>query len=345
MGRQNDTALFPPAFWSALEAIPGGNAQRTIWFRHLGPDLETFQQLFLRPVPSPPADAVPCPWNCGCNHKVVRFNSEILHGICQCNPQRCQTYTVVPEERVTWELDWPKLSRSLCQAFKLQHKIVKLGFYNTLQIGTLSLDGPALHSARDEGGIPAILTLPSNPVEFLNILAVLVSRFGRPFILLAPTAKPLGPGAKDLLSTTGSLFVSLSDHLALQSSTFDVQGSMFYLVSRTSPSSLFADLAPALSDPSDEELARRVCTIIDVLDSESRRKSPNLLTIFRLYCVQEMTVEKIARKCKCSKATVSNRLKLLESKTGVPASRLRRISSYFTKLHDDLDSARHDYFK
>ena len=58
-----------------------------------------------------------------------------------------------------------------------------------------------------------------------------------------------------------------------------------------------------------------------------------------------MTVEKIARKCKCSKATVSNRLKLLESKTGAPASRLRRISSYFTKLQDDLDSARRDYFK
>ena len=334
MGRQNDTAPLPSTFWSALESIPAGSALHTFWSRHLGPDLQTFQHLFLRPAAGPPADAVPCPWNCGCLHKVIRFNSDTLHGICQCNPQRCQTYTVVPEERVTWELDWPKLSRSLCQAVQFQHKIVKLGFYNTLQIGVFpgSAGVPA-------GDVPAILTLAFNSVEFLNILAVLVARFGRPFILLAPSAKPLGPGAKDLLRTTGSVFVPLDAHLAFDSqsrqlSTFNFQ-----------PSTFFSDLAAVIADPSDEELARRVCSIIDVLDSESRRKSPSLLTIFRLYCVQEMTVEQIARKCKCSKATVSNRLNLLESKTGVPAARLRHISSYFNKFQEDLDSARHDYLK
>src|SRR5205085_5178779 len=106
---------------------------------------------------------------------------------------------------------------------------------------------------------------------------------------------------------------------------------------------LFSDIAPLLADPSDEDLARRVCIALDTPDSESRRKKPSLLTIFRLYCVQEMTVAQIAHKCSCSKATISNRLSLLQSKTGVPHARLRRVSAHFTKFQRDMVAARQDY--
>jgi len=75
--------------------------------------------------------------------------------------------------------------------------------------------------------------------------------------------------------------------------------------------------------------------VIDTLDSENRRKKPSLLTIFRLYCAQEMTVAQIAQKCRCSKATVSNRLSLLKSRIGVAPARLRRVSGYFTKFQED----------
>src|SRR5205814_5225202 len=109
-----------------------------------------------------------------------------------------------PCERVTWELDWPKISQVLCRAFSLQPKIVKLGLYNTLQIGSWSSDA-----------VPAVLSLATNSVEFLNIVAVLVARFGRPFILFAPTAKHLGLAAKELLTNLGSAFFPLDAHLAL----------------------------------------------------------------------------------------------------------------------------------
>src|SRR2546421_7518985 len=81
-------------FFLALEAVPGGAALPTIWKRELEEQFEVFARVFLKARPDETADAVPCPWNCGCLHKVVPQGNGTLHGICQCNPQACGTYTV-----------------------------------------------------------------------------------------------------------------------------------------------------------------------------------------------------------------------------------------------------------
>lgn len=65
-------------FWLCLESIPGGSAFPTIWKQHLGSDFLAFKSLFLKSQPGEPADSVPCPWNCGCLHKVVPQDN----GIC-----------------------------------------------------------------------------------------------------------------------------------------------------------------------------------------------------------------------------------------------------------------------
>src|SRR5882724_5843933 len=108
------------SFWLSLEAVPGGTALPTIWKRHLGADFETFASLFLKARPDDPAEFVPCPWNCGCSHKVVPQGNGTLHGICQCNPQNCGTYTVLPDETIPLELDWSKLTHILSRAFSVQ---------------------------------------------------------------------------------------------------------------------------------------------------------------------------------------------------------------------------------
>src|SRR5436309_8423460 len=79
------------SFWLPLETVPGGTALPTIWKRHLGPEFETFSSLFLKARPDEPAQFVPCPWNCGCSHKVVPQRNGILHGVCQCKVQACDT--------------------------------------------------------------------------------------------------------------------------------------------------------------------------------------------------------------------------------------------------------------
>src|SRR6266702_4709644 len=182
-------------FFLALETVPGGAALPTIWKRQLEEHFEPFARLFLKSRPEETAQAVPCPWNCGCAHKIVLQGNGTLHGICQCNPQACGTYTVMPEEMIPLELDWPKLAHVLCHAFGVQEKVVKLGLYNTVQLGAWSADA-----------VPVILTLASSRPEFLNTIAVLIARLGQPFILFAPTNRHLGPGAKELLANTGAAF-------------------------------------------------------------------------------------------------------------------------------------------
>jgi len=149
----------------------------------------------------------PLPLECGCLHKVVPQGNGTLHGICQCDPPQCGTYTVLADERVTWELDWPKIGRALCRAFGLDFKIAKLALYNTIQIGSWSREA-----------IPAILTLPASQRELLHSITMLVARLNRGFILFAPTARHLGLAAKELLATLGAIFIPLDTHITLERS-------------------------------------------------------------------------------------------------------------------------------
>jgi len=106
---------------------------------------------------------------------------------------------------------------------------------------------------------------------------------------------------------------------------------------------LFAEVAPLRSDPSDEDLARRTFLVLQDEEPGTRKKLPTLYTVFQLYCLKNLTIPQIARKCRCSLGTVANRLKLLQAKTGVAPGRLRRISPHFIKFVDDARQARRNY--
>jgi hypothetical protein len=339
-------------FWAALESVPGGSALYTTWSHQLGPDLETFTALFLRAKSTEPAQFVPCPWKCGCFHKIVPQDNGTLHGLCQCDPPTCGAYTVLPAERVTWELDRPKIGRALCRAFGLDFKIAQLGLYHTIQIGSWSVDA-----------IPAILTLPASQGEFLHTLTLLIARLNRPFILFAPTARHFGLAPKELLATLGAIFIPLDSHLNLSlnhpsgpssspsphlstiNSPPSTPSSPQLSTINSPPSTLFSDLSPALPETPDHGLASRVSLLLDDLDTGSRRKHPSLAAVFKLYFIQELPIAKVAKKCRCSVGTIVNRLKLIQSKTGATPDQLRRISPHFTQLHHDLTSAKSDYLR
>jgi hypothetical protein len=320
------------------------------WKLQLGPDLENFTTLFLRARPGV-ADFVPCPWKCGCSHKVVPRSNGTLAGICQCTRADCDEYTVLPEERITWELDWPKIGKTLCRPFGLNFKMAKLGLYHTIQIGSWSRES-----------IPAVFTIATSQSELMHTVTALVARLNRPFILLAPTAKHVGLAAQELLSTLGAIFIPLEKHLVpgppspdgQSGADGEGQGEGEFSVSQTStpqlsttqsPSTLFDDLAPQLPDAPDQDLAGRVCTVLDDLDSKSRRKHPSLAAVFKLYFVQDLPVAQVAKKCRCSVGTIANRLHLIQKKTGATPDQLRRIAPHFTDLHDSLADAKSDYFR
>jgi hypothetical protein len=102
---------------------------------------------------------------------------------------------------------------------------------------------------------------------------------------------------------------------------------------------------PELStnEPLPEDAARRAFALVQQLDPESRMKAPSVLTVFRLYCMEELTADQIARKSGCSKATVVSRLHLIRRKTGVDPASLRRFSSQFEKIEQDVSDSRAEH--
>src|SRR6266446_5441704 len=85
--------------------------------------------------------------------------------------------------------------------------------------------------------------------------------------------------------------------------------------------------APSLADYNGPA-AKLALQLLERLDFDSRRKHPSVLTVFRLYCIQQMTVPQIARHCRCSRSTVSDRLKVLRAKTGLSAKQFRQPSRW-----------------
>jgi hypothetical protein len=304
-----------------LECTQGLSTVWFAWRENLGRFYEPFKDAFLKPDPGHPARFLPCPLYCGCWHEVIRRPDGSLGAECRCDPGRCDTWTATIEDITPLELDWPKLARALCQALDLKPQIVNLGFYNTLQIGCWAGDTT-----------PVILTIATNPRQFLHVVTALIQRLTKPFILLAPTARHAGVGVRELLQTAGSGFFPLDEHISL---------SNLPLLSSLTPSArLFADFVPASNGPQEEDVARHALALLQRLDAESPTSAPTVLTVFRLYCIEELSVAQIRRRCRCSAGTVSNRLKLIQAKTGLEPKNLRRLSSHMDRIVEDMGTKR-----
>lgn len=100
-----------------------------------------------------------------------------------------------------------------------------------------------------------------------------------------------------------------------------------------------AEFTESEPEPLREEVARAAFAMVVKLDADGSHKAPAPLTVFRLYCVDGMSAERVARKCQCGKATVIRRLQLIEERTGMKAEEFRAMSGHLQRLEDDFKSS------
>jgi len=106
-----------------------------------------------------------------------------------------------------------------------------------------------------------------------------------------------------------------------------------------SPGELFAKFTPQPKDV-EQDIARRVFALVQQLDSQSPKTQPSVLTVFRLYCIEELSAEAIARKHHCSKTTIIDRLNRIRTATGTDPQRLRAFSSQFNNIEQSTADSR-----
>lgn len=308
-------------FWRCLEDVIGIVAVPSAWHARLGAEYNAIETAFLRPV-ARMAPSVPCPRECGCAHKVIKHKDGRLVAVCQCEPWNCEDLILNATDVVQLELNLPKLNRAIAAACECQARHADLGLPGTHQVGAWSSDA-----------VPVILTIQQEPESFRHVVAELVARLRKRFILLAPTKRFVDSSCLELLENAKAELFDLESQILIESN-----GS---LTARQSPGKLFQQFAPEAKESLQEDDARKLFALVKALDSagNSARTAP-VFTVFRLYCMESLSAEQVASKCHCSKGTVMNRLKVIRRTTGTAPAKLRAYSTQFDVIAASLTDKR-----
>ena len=304
--------------WSALESSRGLVSVAACWRARVGDDYDAFFAAFLSRN-GQNAKFYPCPCHCGCMHEVVDCGDGNFVAACRCEEPHCPDIKATQADITLWELSWSKLSRGLCAAFGLNARPHDFGLLNTRQIGTWSASG-----------VPVILTIQTEGAWFRGVVLELIGRLRGRFILLAPTSVHYDAFCREMLENAGAEFFTLEGNLRLLPSGL--------LQPMKMPGELFRRFNPQPGFDAGEQVASEALALIERLGED--RKGASTVSVFRLYCKEGLSAAQVARKLKCSKPTVLRRLRIIEQKTGMPASRLRMYSDQFERIAEQRRDSR-----
>src|SRR5437667_7872949 len=164
-------------------------------------------------------------------------------------------------------MSWSKLGRAIAKAFELNFKLVELPIPMTRQVGAWSADA-----------VPVILTIQTEPHNFLFAVGQLAARLGQKFILLTPTTRLVDVRCKEILANHGA------ELFALDATVIPTpQGALLPV---RSPGQMFANFRPEPKDPPGEDVARQTLALAKALDSECRVRNAPVYTVYLLYCAE-----------------------------------------------------------
>lgn len=309
--------------WQCLEAIGAPGAVAAEWQAWTGNDFGAFKTAFLQKAPGL-AMSYPCPRECGCAHEVVPHDDGSGVAVCQCDPSSCDDFPVSAADRVIYRLNPAKLGRAIAKAFGCDARTAEFGLERTWQV-----------AAFGNSALPVVLTLQPDAAEFASVVRQLIGQLGERFVLLAPTSRFLDGNTQGLLKKAKAGFFALESNLTL------LPGGV--VQSRKSGGELFAQFAPGVKEPGAETVAAQLFALVEKLDADERLKNPSVLRVFRLYCGRGLTAQAVADKCRCVKATVLNRLKLIHTATRKDPKELRAYSPFFNQVEAAITDSRAEY--
>ncbi len=225
-------------WWRSLESVIGLAEVTRAWEKLLGPEYEPMAG-FLRPSGAL-AQSVPCPaeHDCGCAHYVVEHSPDHAVAVCQCEPQRCDTFPVAKSDRVIFEVNQSLLGTALASALGIEPEFEKLrDSYMTFRLGTYSpLAGYEF---------PVFLCIQFDPYELQMAMATLIATLDSPIIVLVPTRDLVNPTVMDMVNRRGCCLLALENFINIEGGMLIAHPPLETLLSK------FKDLhVPAFDDQS-----------------------------------------------------------------------------------------------
>jgi predicted DNA-binding protein YlxM (UPF0122 family) len=93
-------------------------------------------------------------------------------------------------------------------------------------------------------------------------------------------------------------------------------------------------------EPIDENQARKLFALVEAMGLGQPVRKAQIFTVFRLYCMKGLSAKRVAEKCRCSKATIINRLKAIERATNTNPKKLQSYSPQFERIEESLSDPR-----
>lgn len=271
--------------------------------------------------------------------------------MCECEENGCEAIQLGPTDLIVYTLDGRMLAASIRRVFHLDEINGAIEGVRSYPVGIWGVRRSRV-----------FFNVPISESGLLNEIDRLCAAITDPFVLLTPTTRFCTPRVQQALRRQGCGQMPLDGTLTLtapgvvelipsaKSAVDAFLGDFGKQVAQGKPLELAIARVEAKLDAiaksrsqvaaNEEEfpaeVARQALALVKQLDTENRLKKPSILTVFRLYCINEMSATEIAEQCCCSKASIIKRLNILARKTGMPAAKLRRYSAQFERMEAEM---------
>lgn len=293
-------------WWRCLEDMPGLVAVPAAWQQRSETRFETVRTAMLTSAGR--AAFYPSPSACECTLRVIDHGDGIV-AVSECGSAVCKDIPLAAGEVMLWELSWRKLGHALAAALDC-----------TANGGAEVVAGARQIGSFGGAPLPVLLTIQHDEEGFGNVVARLVARLPKGFILLAPTNRFCTAKAMELLGRVNAGFFDLETHVELLESG--------KLHAPKTGAELFAAHLPEMKDAVREsDIVRALQMFGGLMGLGTRLKKASPARVFDLMVFKKKTKAETATACKCVASLITRRVELIENHFNMTMEKLIALSS------------------
>ena len=294
--------------WHILEDVPAHSAAAADWELHLGGAYPAVREAFLQKAKRK-ASSVQCPHVEGCTHELKPRGDGYVAKCKEDDGAGCDNFLVSAEAAEVWEVNLKRLGAAIAGALKCDARDGKLDLDRTRQIASLG-----------NAPLPILLTVQHDIDGFDEVVARLVAKLPKGFVLLAPSSRFCTATATDMLGRVNAGFFDLVTHVELLDSG--------KLHAPKTGAELFAAHLPEMKEAVREsDIVRALQMFGGLMGLGTRLKKAPPARVFDLMVFKKKTKAETATACKCVASLITKRVALIENHFHMPMAKLLALSS------------------